>query len=147
MVLKYTKFYLIILLSNIGCSSWAYRPKACERQHPYGAVAGYVFQIGDCALSKNFYIETGDYYRSSKWFIDLAVEVHEKHPTKTYESLLEFARVFNCEEDAFQLFADVITNKRVEIFGENFEKSPRKVTLNVIQFIEQDSILKTKCMR
>lgn len=142
-------FKALILASFFlgGCSSFAYKSYACEKQFPYGAAAGYIFQVGDCAISKYFYIETGDYYRTSKWFIDLAVEVHEKHPTKTYESLLEFARVFNCEESAFQLFADVVANKRVEIFGDNFENSPRRVTLNIIQAIEIDPILRTQCMR
>lgn len=146
--MKSSKYFLfVIYLISCGCSSFAYKKYACEKEAPLNKFYGNLFQIGDCALSKSIYIETGDYYRYSKWSIDLAVEVHIKDKTKTYESLHNFAKVFNCDESAFQSFADMLSNKKQEIFGEKFDKTSRRVTLNIIQSIEDNPFLKTQCMR
>lgn len=138
--------FILLHLLLCGCSSLAYKKYACEREVPLHKAAGYIFQIGDCAFSKYIHIETGDYYRGAKWWIDLAVEVHSKDRNKTYEALHDFARSYNCDEQAFPAFADMLSDKTVEIFGENFSNGPRRVSLNIIDSIDKDAFLRLHCM-
>ncbi len=141
-------FTFVLGLLNLGCSSLGYRSYACSKQfYSYSKVAGFLLQVGDCALFKSVSFETGDYYRDYKGWIDFEVQNYELGRKYAPERLENFGYAFNCEKDGLVPFAEMLLKKKLDIFGENYQNSARFVSLKIRSEIESDELLRSKCMK
>lgn len=145
-------FYFSVLMVLSGCSSWSSRQYACRKTTDdlalMGAanlVAGNFFQVGDCAVSDTLRIETGTYYSVNKGQIDWAVDTDKGRGNGGPSELHDFAKALNCKKESYNDFSEMVFRNKTEIFGEDFNKSGRAVTLKIIELIKSDDKLKNSC--
>lgn len=148
MIRALESFLLLLMLSFLlGCASLAHREFACENSSASGVgYVGLIFQVGDCAPFKSFRIETGDYYRTKKRYIDWEVSIYRTSRQSVPEVLEDFARAYNCSPAEYKTFADTIFYHKDEIFGHDFSRSPREVSLSIFNYIDRDPILRSNCI-
>lgn len=133
-------------------TSLAHRPVACRESSEgaflfgwYYILIGNTLQIGDCSVTKTVKFETGDYYNRFKSDIDHEVR-HHLSSTEGF-GLNDFARSFNCRDNAFSRFHEVVILNQVEIFGSDFKFTPKKVTLSIQKLIDEDPLLSNLCSK
>lgn len=147
------KILLLICTTSIGCTHFAHRKYACEDLFqknfgfPAGAAVfiGNAFQVGDCSIFRDFKIETGDYYRQHKEMIDFEIKIYDSKSVRSYDNLINFAKAYNCENDTASDFIKELIRNQQNIFGTDFSKSARSVSLEVIKMINADERLKNRC--
>lgn len=140
--------YIGLALLIEGCASFSASPRACEESldsfMPEWLQIGTenIFQFGDCAMSKKLRIETGDYYRKNKKRI--MEELDGKWNNLTYVGYL--GELFGCGASDAPQFKDFLLKNRIQIFGsDDASIAPRKVMLNIGNFIVLDRDLANKC--
>lgn len=145
---RFRAVMLCIFLTIItSCSSMAHRSFSCKETTDlfgYSIIAGVVFQIGDCSVFKNVHFETGQYYSTYKDRIDWEIQTYDPNDSPR-EILRNFAKSYNCSEESYKLFSDMVYLNREKIFSKNYDNSPRKVSSEVISLINQDPVLSSKC--
>jgi len=145
---------IAILIGSLGlaaCSSWAARPYACREENiqsfPAGGMVliGNVFQIGDCALSKHFFIELDGYYSRNKMDIDYAVSNFEKIKLGAPEKITILSQYYNCKDGSDRIFFEKLAQNKTFVFGENFSNSSSNVNKNIQKMIDSDQELQKDC--
>lgn len=111
----------------------------------YSLIGGMLFQTGDCSVFRDFKIETGDYYRQHKSMIDFEVKIYENKSVRTYENLINFSKAYNCKAELSDDFIKKLISNQQIIFGADFVKSARQVSLEVLKMIDTDENLKENC--
>lgn len=146
--------FLFITMIQLGCASITARPYACEHGNfnsidkANKLIVGYIFQVGDCALSDTLRIETGEYYKSKSHLINDSVWKQAGTPKNSPpEEIKKFSRAFNCTERADAEFNKELVLNQETIFGEKWEKSEREVTLKIEEIIANNDILKKNCSK
>ncbi len=104
-----------------------------------------MFQLGDCAISDTMRIELGDYYAAHKKAIDIAVKEESKRDSGGPEELHRFGKALRCKKEGLPIFSELLFKNKDTIFGENFDRSARSVTLMIQEKIQDDSHLKDLC--
>ena len=140
-------FGLVLLTS---CASLSHRPYSCANTSDlfgYSIIAGFLFQVGDCAPFQSLHIETGDYYRANKDKIDSTIKTSDLASKADYEVLNRFALSYNCPKDKFREFSRVVIENRESIFSKNFSNSARKVSLEIIKLIHITPSLNDTCLK
>ena len=135
-----------------GCASYASRQYACQDVFNRGSLYAYPYlwvgntlQIGDCAISEKMRVELGDYYQTHKISIDRVVKDESKRALGGPEELHKFGKALKCKSESLPAFSELIFKYKDELFGEEFDKSPRAVTLNIVEKIQKDPTLKDMC--
>lgn len=137
-----------LLLLQTGCASWAYRSYACQDQRDFsgiGHVFGLITQIGDCALFKNFKIETGTYYQNHSETIRYSIETVETMKSGVAEPIRNLSRSFNCKSESDSYFVVKLIENKNDIFGKKFENSSVFVTKAIQNMIDRDETLSQTC--
>lgn len=141
-----------LLTMNLGCASIAQRPFACREAMKEASYLNWAYwligltgQQGECAVFSPLKFESGQFYHYHKQNIDFEVATEKAIRGKETYEIDGFARSLNCEEEVLDQFAKALTTRKLDIFGEKFDRSSRGVTKATIRLIKEDSDLKNSC--
>lgn len=135
---------LIALLLLTGCAHLASNPAACEAADPLlplpFSFLGNVFQISPCTSIEPLRIEIGVELKDIRSSVETAIKQNQIN-----SSIEKYSQKMGCGADSLNLFFELLTENKEEVFGKNFENSNRAVVKKTREFTKQDPILKTSC--
>ncbi|WP_415062663.1 hypothetical protein [Bdellovibrio sp.] len=150
---------LICILACASCttmSKTARVPEACHRGMELSFdkpwlywLVGVTTQQGYCAIFPELSFETGFYYYTYRDKLDYAVSVDGGVPDSGASAgmLYSLATMYGCYGDARDLFYQRLSEKKLEIFGENLTNHSRTIMVNIDSLILNDPNLRKSCLR
>lgn len=145
---------LVLFAINIlSCASISKSKLACNSVAQSNGLAtgtlgayffGNIFQYGECAISENLRIETGEYLENRSNSIVREITTNEPD---NRESMIALYQLFGCDPKEENLLLEFSRKNKSEFFENSLNLSRRDRMLLIRKKLKEDSQMKEICFR